>query len=492
MNGIITAPRQVISSDADVVQFQIWLDGRPTTVWRPFQFGDARPPVPPIPTEAAASVPSQGTYAFVGGTSARPAAVPRHQPAHAVSFEERYTVMDTDIGVQNRPKPTDGSDDVCLADALIAVPRRGTPLSAKVIARPLHGLYLPQVIVSRVTHQQGWQTIAIDLRSIGLGIKIANVRLGASIRQLLAYDSPLQIELTELGRGDIDFAFQLNLDPCPIDAAFHVRVDTLTILRQSEGGPPLSAGISHASMLQHTEPSQAAPARWARRFPQGAPRQAINIEDEVEDKFTVFDTVHHFRVLRRARDDSTSTLIARALSATPELPNAEGHLLLHGVAELPWPQIVLAVQGSVECIVPLLYQVAPAIVCTTSVPPGATAFEVAYFAQHACRALRGAHNQVASRTAAITGHHGSTEPFRYGCAVTHEALVLRGFRRQASRNRRHRDTFGAPDQSWIEARVPDERLEGNLDHRCKIRIFVARGHPGAVHVDPTATLKRDC
>ena len=489
VNGVISAPGQNISPDADVIQFQVWQDGAPTTLWRPFDFGLAG--AQPLQEGAAASTTAQtsGTIHLVGATEARPAAVPRYQPAQVIAHESRYTIMDTDIGVQNRLKPLDGGDDDCLQDALMAVPQRGTPLDARFIARPLHGLYLPQVMISRVMQQHGWQTIAIDLRAIGLGIKIANVRLGTSIRQLLAYDSPLRIELVDLGRPDTEFAFLLNLDPCPVDAAFHVNVDSLTFLQAPAaefgvGTPVLPNFGSHHSAV----PSQAAPPRWNRRFSQQGSVDAIQLEED--DRFTVFDTVHHFRVMRRARDDSPETIIARALSSTPELPTAEGHILLHGVAELPFPQVILAPRGSVDCIVPLLYKVGPVSVCTIAVPPRACAFEVAYYAHQSCRALHRAHNQVARRTAIIIGNHGSADPFKPGCAVTHEALVLRGFNSRSNRARGSRQIAAATERSWVAARSHDDRNESQSDSTIKIRVFVTRAHPGAVHVVPTATLSR--
>ena len=333
VDRIIVPPAQIRSPNADLVLFQLWRDGVPLNTWRPFVLGDARPPVPPIPHDAVnqPTLPAQHAQArYTGASSSRPAAIPRYAPAHLPAPESRYSYLDTLEGVQNRPKPPSGTDAACQQDALENVPRRGTPLHARIILRPLAGLYLPQVLLSRVSHRAGWQTIAIDLRAINLGIKVADVVLGTSIRQLLNFDSPFRTELALLGRGDIPFAFLLNQEPCVIDAAFHMQTDTLTLL------PP-----AHGPQSTSSEPSQAAPARWTRTL-HAPPSQAVSLDQEDSALFTVYDVVHHYRIMRRGLTDSLDVLIAAAISSTPEISDAVGHVVLHEIAELPSPQIILA------------------------------------------------------------------------------------------------------------------------------------------------------
>ena len=190
--------------------------------------------------------------------------------------------------------------------------------------------------------------------------------------------------------------------------------------------------------------------------------------------------------MRRSLTDSLDVLTAVAISSTPEISDAVGHVVLHEIAELPSPQIILASRQRPCCVVPLLYKIHPASVCTTEVPQQATAFQVAYCASQACRALTGAHQQIARRTAAIVGHHGSTEPFRPGCVSTHEALVLRGFVFGIPRPRLR----GSRAADWIEARQHDTDTDPDPIELRKIRLFVTRGRPACIHVEPTARL--DC
>ena len=176
VNRLITPPERILPPDADLILFQIWVDGAPANSWRPFVLGDARPPVPPIPSNTGEPLlpAKQATASYTGATSSQPASIPRYAPMHLAASAARYTYLDTLEGVQNRPKPPVGSDNACLQDALASVPRRGTPLHARLIDRPLVGLYLPQVLLSRVSHRQGWHTIAVDLRAVHLGINLVD------------------------------------------------------------------------------------------------------------------------------------------------------------------------------------------------------------------------------------------------------------------------------------------------------------------------------
>ena len=377
VNGVIAAPRASLPDEADLILFQLWQDGAPLNTWRPFQFGDARPPVPPIPEESAGAASVLGCRALTKATEHQPAAIPRYVPATLDPETNRYSFLDVRIGVTNRHKPPPGNDQACVFDALAAVPRGAQPpLGARVIGRPLPGLFEPQVIVTRVTHATGWHTIAIDLRPVNLGIKVINVRLGSSIRQLFAYDSPLQQELVDLGRGEIIFAYMMNLEPCLLDTAFHVRSDSITLT-------PLTGPAA----LQSASSSNAPQARWARRLHSQPAELATSVDEGMDDLFTVYDTVHHFRILRCERSDTPDLLIARAISLTPEVPEPEGHLLLHGISDLPFPQIILSSAASNDVVVPLLYKVHPPAVCTVAVPLRASAFEVAYHASRSCRPL---------------------------------------------------------------------------------------------------------
>ena len=478
VNGVIAPPLAALPMDADLVLFQLWQDGAPLNTWRPYQFGDARPPVPPIPDSDDMPSVSQGFRVFTGASSTRPAAIPRHSPVSVAPEDERYTFMDIRIGVSNRPKPPPGTQQACLADAMLAVPRGAQPpLGARIIERALPGLQEPQVTVTRVTHDRGWHTIALDLRQVNLGIKVLHVRLGSSIRQLFSYDSPLQHELVQLGRGEIVFSYMMNLESCLLDTAFHVRTDTLTLT-------PLAG--QHPG---HSAASSSAPSRWARRL-QPQPLEVVtSLIEGSEGLFTVYDTVHHFRILRCEHSDTPEILIARALSLTPELPGAEGILLLHGIAELPFPQIILVPAGSGDLIVPLLYKINPVSVCTLAVPPDASTFMVAYHASNSCRALTGAQHQIARRTAAIVGHHGSVDPFRSGCATEHGVLVLRGYSFASAALRRRLRSAGQPSPDFVEARSWEPHDDLSVEDTHRIRVFRARGLPGSVSIAPTATLR---
>ena len=478
LNGIIVAPSGNIPFDADLVLFKLWQDGVPVDTWRPFQFGDLRPPVPPIPEDALPARPMSVPRTFAASSSSQAAALPRYQPVTVFAPEPRYSYMGVLEGVQNRPKPQPANDMACVQDVLAFLPRRGGPLDARVIPKPLPGLYTPQILVSRVLVQSGWHTICIDLRMLNLGIKVANVRLGSSIRQLFAFDSPLQSELIDLGRGHLPLSFSINLAPCVVDTAFHVEVNTLSVY-------PQQSSQGHAQVS-----SQAAPARWHRRLVPVHPDRVHDLAQARTALFTVFDAVHHQRTFRRDESDEIETLVAKAISVTPEISNAEGFLIFHGVAELPSPQIVLKSKDTEACVVPLLFKLHPATVCTVEAPARASSFDVALLAARACSTLKGAHHQLARRTANIVGHHGTVDPFKAGAVVMHEALVLRGFSLGNNRRPRASHDLQFASNDWIEARQWDPHDDYQPSELNRIVVHVARAQTGSVHVVPTATLRQ--
>ena len=447
----------------------------PSTEMRPHVLGDPRPPVPPLPVDSDVPRSSADRIGPTASTHRQPPfALLRHAPAHLPPPDSRYSSLDLVDGVQNRPKPRRGSDQDCIQDAMSSVTNPLTVLSGRVIARPLPGLYVPQVLLTRASPEIGWHVIAVDLRATDLGIKVICVRPGTTIRQFLSPGSPLWEELVATGRGSVHFAAMLNLEPCSYTAVFHMQVDTLTLTPLPSFATSSPAG-----------PARPARNRWHRTLLEPPDGFTINLEADDPVTFTVFDKVHHFRLLQGESQDNMETLIARALSVTPELPGAHGVQLLKGIAELPFPQFVLVDQPHTCCTVPLLFRVHPVAVCTFEVPPESSAFSTAFHASEACPGLTGAHHQIARGSAAITGHSGSALPYKPGCVRAHEALVLRGFVFGAARPRRPRG-MARHQPTWIEARghTSDAEQEDSA-----IRIMVTRGDTWHAHVPTTADVE---
>ena len=441
VNGIIVSPLAQLDPDADLVLFHRWVDPVPFTETRPHVLADPRPPVPPLPVDpdvprssADRTGPSASTHRQL------PFAIPRHAPAHLPPPDSRYSYLDLVDGVQNRPKPRRGGEQDCIQDAMSSVTNPLTVLSGRLIAKPLPGLYVPQVLLTRASPEIGWHVIAVDLRATDLGIKVICVRPGTTIRQFLSPGSPLWEELVATGRGFVHFAAMLNREPCSYTAVFHMQVDTLTLTPL----PPFATSSP-------ARPARPARSRWHRNPLEPPDGFTINLEADDPVTFTVFHKVHHFRLLQGESQDNIETLIARALSVTPELPGAHGVQLLKGIAELPFPQFILVDQPHTCCTVPLLFRAHPVAVCTFEVPLESSAFSTAFHASEACPGLTGAHHQIARGSAAITGHSGSALPYKPGCVRAHEALVLRGFVFGAARPRRPVG-MARHQPTWIEAR----------------------------------------
>ena len=79
-------------------------------------------------------------------------------------------------------KRADWSDARCIQEAIShAAPALARP-SGRCIVRPLPGLFVPQVILTRQAPASAFRTIVVDLRPIGADIRVEDLRLGREIR----------------------------------------------------------------------------------------------------------------------------------------------------------------------------------------------------------------------------------------------------------------------------------------------------------------------
>ena len=408
VNGVQHEVAAPLPAQADFVQLLL--------VARPFCQGDARPPVPPIPQPvprtAGASVSSGGGQP--AGSDAQHAVRPFLTATLSLSADDsRFSVLGTIEGVTNRHRPPTWTDNNCLLDAIVNAAAPRDFIDGHVLEYPLIGLWTPQVLLSRTLPSSGLVTVACDLRALRLGISVFEFRDGLPVGRTTAAGGIIFGELAQLEREHLAFHFLLNgLEVSP-DAVITAHTETITLL------PIPSSRLASSS----TE----AASRWQHPERSGQRNTAL--------QFTVFDTLHHFRVLPRTAQETTDELIARALSATQDLPHAVGFLLEHIVPGLPAPQLVLLSSALGGFVAPVAYSFQPISVCTVEVPKDATPFMVAYQCSSSCHALRTAHNQLARETAAIAGRQGILPPFRAGCILGHEAVILRGFHPEACRPR---------------------------------------------------------
>ena len=320
--------------------------------------------------------------------------------------QDRFSVLGTVEGVNNRKREPHWTNNQCLLDALSQAPGPSAFLNGFVMAHPLIGLFMPQVLLTRTAPHAGLATVACDLRALRLGVSVFEFRIGTTLRDLLRIGSVLFGELAQLGREHVACSFLHNGLPASPDSPVTDATETVTLVPNN--------------LSRTAAESTNAASRWQAHASAGPPREEAL-------QFTVFDHVHHFRVLSRQGRDTWDDLIGRALSLTPELPHAVGHPLEHVVPGLPLPHLVLLSSALGGLVVPVVYSFQPLSVCTVEVPRDASAFQIAYHCSSSCHALRTAHNQVARGTALIAGRNGILPQFRAGNVHGHEAVTLQIF-----------------------------------------------------------------
>ena len=422
VNGAFYEATAPLMPNTDVVQlFQ---------VARAFCFGDARPPVPPVPVAPLAS----------GAASSSRSSPPNSDPQQVLlpflgnviiidGGQDRFSVLGTVEGVNNRKREPHWTSNQCLLDALSQAPGPSAFLNGFVMAHPLIGLFMPQVLLTRTAPHAGLATVACDLRALRLGVSVFEFRIGTTLRDLLRIGSVLFGELAQLGREHVACSFLHNGLPASPDSPITDATETVTLV-------PTDLSRTAAE-------STNAASRWQAHAGAGSPREEAL-------QFTVFDHVHHFRVLSRQSRDTWDDLVGRALSLTPELPHAVGHPLEHVVPGLPLPHLVLLSSALGGLVVPVVYSFQPLSVCTVEVPSDASAFQIAYHCSSSCHALRTAHNQVARGTALLAGRNGILPQFRAGNVRGHEAVTLQGFQPGALRPRNWPSTAERGMPRWIE------------------------------------------
>ena len=437
VNGVFHEAEAPLVPDADLVQVHL--------VARPFCLGDARPPVPPIPSTALGNLASGSSSSNNDGQHALLPFLSAVVPV--ADGEARYSVLGTIEGVVNHPKDSFWTDNQCLLDALAKAAGPRAFLGGLVLTHPLLGLFVPQVLLTRTAPSAGLVTVACDLRALRLGISVFEFRFGSTLRDLVSPGSVLFGELAQLGREHVVCSFLINGSPASPDTVLSGATETVTLIP--------------ADLSRTAAQSTQAAGRWQSMAGSGATHGDAY-------QYTVFDHVHHFRVLPRQRSDTWDDLAGHALSVTPELPHAVAHALEHVVPGLPLPQLVLLSSALGGFVVPVIYSFRPLSVCTVEVPCDASAFQTAYQCSSSCHALRSAHNQVARGTAFLAGRNGVMPQFRAGHVHGHEAVTLQGFQPGAIRPRNvpSSSTGGMP--RWVEARTLKgcSSLEGlNLDPR---------------------------
>ena len=102
--------------------------------------------------------------------------------------------------------------------------------------------------------------------------------------------------------------------------------------------------------------------------------------------FTVFDVVHHVRIMEAHGPLTLAHMAEIAIANTPELRGPFGYRLLRSfVAGYPAPQVVIWEEPAAHSrTFPIFHVGAPKGVCTVCVPARTSAYQVAYLAEASC------------------------------------------------------------------------------------------------------------
>ena len=437
--------------------------------------GEGRSPVPPLPRAGESMPAAMHTPAEPSPRVPRMDVIPIPATVALEPGMERYSIFGTLEGAINRPRRASWTPEECLQDALANTVRRGNYHHGRTVRFPLPGLYVPQVVISRICRFSGWITVVVDLRALRLGIKVVDVRVGLTVRQLFQPGSLLHAELTALGRGDKTYACFHNQASCPCDQRISGETEAVTLLEHDSRGPNTFYLFS-VSAPDTGGTTQAREASAAGGPGRSGTRPADSVAG-ARSTFTVFDRIHHYRVLECNAMASIHELTAIALAQTPELTSAEGIRLQHGVPGLPNPQIVLAEQAGPCRVTPIVYSRRPLQICTVEEPQELSAFQLALAFSENCKQLKGAPQQIARGTAVLLGRQGPIMPFAENQDFRHEAIVLRGFSRSQQCGQEARQRPVPPMQ-------PDTRSEEWTSGSSSLWVLRARAPPCHVEVEP--------
>ena len=222
--------------------------------------------------------------------------------------------------------------------------------SGLVVAFPLLGLFLPQIVVSRVDAAAGWCTVAVDLRALGLGVLARDVRTGTSVASLFEPGHTLFEELHDMGRLRVRSVSGSTHALCPaMLSSPRLRKHLLWSLlarRAQTTCPSLPLHI-----LIFDSPGRTTQWSTAALSP-GSSRGSLLSPPK---RFAVFDLAYHFRILEfrvfprhSLCCTPQSLVVAWSLSNTLCLRSWSARLECH-LAPLPFRRLIMPLKHALRC-----------------------------------------------------------------------------------------------------------------------------------------------
>ena len=144
-----------------------------------------------------------------------PAPFPRPVAATAVESEgrSRFTFFGVVEGHQVLPRQPDWTDAHCIREAIAhAAPALARPMGRTLVS-PLPGLFVPQVVLTRMPPRSMYRTVVFDLRPVGAGVRAEDVRLERPVVDVFRGEGALAPLCGRMGIGAATLAFSINRLP---------------------------------------------------------------------------------------------------------------------------------------------------------------------------------------------------------------------------------------------------------------------------------------
>ena len=362
-----------------------------------------------------------------------PVPFPRPVAATAVGSEgrSRFTFFGVVEGHQVLPRQPDWTDAHCIREAIAhAAPALARPMGRTLVS-PLQGLFVPQVVLTRMPPRSMYRTVVFDLRPVGAGVRAEDVRLERPVVDVFRGEGALASLCGRMGIGAATLAFSINRLPPVCDAWLSETVETVIVHL-----PLSSQQVAEAeAVVDGANRSTEAPPRRRGRWSEGAgyprsgttravpssvapvpPTPSVAADAAAAGQgilaFTVFDVHNHRRTLLRDPSHDVRDMIAIAAAQTPQIEHCQYRVHDHVWNDLPTPQITIWDRDVTSGrVFPVRNVEQHDLFCTVHVPLDASPLQVMIEAGLNCDAFRSLRFQVARLESLFLVNHVAVPPF---------------------------------------------------------------------------------
>ena len=309
VNGLLQLCNTFVATDADYVVLGIGPAVTSTNTGSGVKGGSCRS-FRPAPPDDLSTVPP-----------------PWSRIGSAAAAQAHFTAFGNVEGCQVFDRQAEWSDLQCIAKAIShAAPALARPIG-KVLQAPLQGLARPQVVLTRQRPTSEFRTLVLDLRPLGIGIRVEDVRLGRAVRSIAEGEGVLVPLLSRHQLLPSDLAFSVNHVDVAADFVMDTDTESLTLTFQRSHATASSAAPVQAPQEPGREPTTGSRpfdisgtsrwgsgSQWDRGVyrplrpptppvpPDSAPSiAALDRAILGGATFTVFDVHQHFAAPRRAK-----------------------------------------------------------------------------------------------------------------------------------------------------------------------------------------------